>query len=501
MSNKEIQTSTIKSKDFEKIFDVKKQTCNSQTNVSKCAYLERIAYALKYYESLCRGNDNIIGNQIFTEFCKDKYTNMLDDYTHLICKHANNLQEIGEYLKTNYQFKSCNVSECQFIHRHYRNEKITDESKKNIDDYNFYGIKFDTIHLCLMHLQEMGLRFGRSQNNDEKSAFDDILKTQKTYRQTIDRYSNIKNSKFNIMGPKNVDDEKKATDEANVPLSKGNTFTDHMFKYISNNKNIDDIGSRNICEYIYNNEYDTDSIMDDVDNNLNIEHDQDKICVDLIKSAIKYYNVSSNKFSTGIVYFYWDWYKDINDEKYKKDNPTTYNINNFGGYNIRELFVGKHYKSLKDETLSCGFIFMEDYNKKVVDKAEHYYTSERAKAMTCKVADDVLHYGIKFGVPITREHLYAVILYCDFTDFSTDFTSTFRALKWNESITSLKKRNSKFYHISKALREIVQYYGIRGYKVEDTEDDNDDNDDYEPGPFYTGMSFVMNIPSFAIILN
>ena len=59
-----------------------------------------------------------------------------------------------------------------------------------------------------------------------------------------------------------------------------------------------------------------------------------------------------------------------------------------------------------------------------------------------------------------------------------------------ESVASVNKRNSKFYFCSRYLRELVTYYGCIGHKKIKAKNGR------ESGPFYTGMSIVLNLPQF-----
>merc|ERR1711971_1292008 len=101
--------------------------------------------------------------------------------------------------------------------------------------------------------------------------------------------------------------------------------------------------------------------------------------------------------------------------------------------------------------------------------------------------DDPLRYDIPKGTALCVHHLYALILYCDFGDFCTAFSRTLRKLNWNESIASVNKRNSKFYFVSRYLREAVQHFGVVGF-------DHDERtvNGYEAGPFFTGVSIALN---------
>ena len=99
------------------------------------------------------------------------------------------------------------------------------------------------------------------------------------------------------------------------------------------------------------------------------------------------------------------------------------------------------------------------------------------------------HYGIKGGTPLAVYNLMAVCLYTDFTDLCSNFSSTFRKIHPYESLSSIKRRNSKYWWMSKILRETVELYG---------KDTNRHNG--LKGPFFTGMSFVMTMPEFMIRL-
>ena len=179
--------------------------------------------------------------------------------------------------------------------------------------------------------------------------------------------------------------------------------------------------------------------------------------------------------------------------KYKKDTAKQYdsawNVNDFCGHSICDLFVCKYYDSLKEEVVNSKYINIQEFNKNVIQKANKYINTEKCKKIKCihSWPSDPLNYDIPYESPLIGQHLHSLILYCDFSDFCTDFSSTFRPIYNNEKLNKIKERNQKYHHIAKYLREIVQYYGINGWQ--------------ESGPFYTGISFVMTIPSFSIRLN
>eukprot|EP00485_Elphidium_margaritaceum_P019830 CAMPEP_0202725652 /NCGR_PEP_ID=MMETSP1385-20130828/183946_1 /ASSEMBLY_ACC=CAM_ASM_000861 /TAXON_ID=933848 /ORGANISM="Elphidium margaritaceum" /LENGTH=60 /DNA_ID=CAMNT_0049391833 /DNA_START=49 /DNA_END=227 /DNA_ORIENTATION=- len=53
----------------------------------------------------------------------------------------------------------------------------------------------------------------------------------------------------------------------------------------------------------------------------------------------------------------------------------------------------------------------------------------------------------------------AVLLYCDYSQLSFQFSSTFRRKHAHESNADLKARNREFWHLSKTLMETVELFG------------------------------------------
>eukprot|EP01084_Bolivina_argentea_P047565 87651_1 len=127
-------------------------------------------------------------------------------------------------------------------------------------------------------------------------------------------------------------------------------------------------------------------------------------------------NIASAAFSTGFTFWYWSYYEYIDAEQIKKAQGL-WNDNDFGGHGVRKLFVLKQFDSLKEEVFNCKFINMKQFNEKIIQKGDAYYMTEKCKNIKCIEEDDELHFGIKKGDGLNREHLYSLLLYCDFTDF------------------------------------------------------------------------------------
>ena len=170
-------------------------------------------------------------------------------------------------------------------------------------------------------------------------------------------------------------------------------------------------------------------------------------------------------FSVGINFIYsWnDWWNDDDD-----------------------LFIesGK-YSDLKEEILNYKYISVEQYKQEILPKAEAYHISNIVKSVKSKW--DYEEYGILKDEVMSLDRLICIILYTDYSSLSSDFSSTFRKSNIYEPVQSIKKRNRNYYFMSKLLKETVYVYGAHY--------------DYGlSGPFYCGMSSVINMPQFNISL-
>lgn len=85
------------------------------------------------------------------------------------------------------------------------------------------------------------------------------------------------------------------------------------------------------------------------------------------------------------------------------------------------------------------------------------------------------------------ERLISIILYTDYSSLSCNFTTTFRRRNAFETIESVKKRHMNHHWWSKLLKQTVEVYGKK-------------KNEGLLGPFYCGMSSVMNMTQFAIQL-
>eukprot|EP01084_Bolivina_argentea_P198668 340128_1 len=205
-------------------------------------------------------------------------------------------------------------------------------------------------------------------------------------------------------------------------------------------------------------------------------------------------------FSTGYIFYYWNFFKKLSRKEIEGqgwDKLCKNTLHN--GHSLADLLISARYGSLKEEILASGFVSAEHWQKNVIFKANEYLYCENVKNIK-EIEHDNMH-DLKKGAGILLEHLAAVILYCDMTKLCTDFSATFRKKNQFETLGALKRRHSRYGNMAKLLVEAVNDYGISGTKMSmDMETCEMVENEYENGPFFTGLSCVLSLPEFAIVL-
>ena len=201
-------------------------------------------------------------------------------------------------------------------------------------------------------------------------------------------------------------------------------------------------------------------------------------------------------FSIGYIFYYWKLYKHKGVNKRKQSYN---NKNDHSGYEPNELYIEPKYKNIKEEILNneIYYLLMTDWDRNHL-KALKYVATVKAKNMVSSLSSELRHhYGIPPGTSLGYEQLLSIVLYCDNTELSAKFSSTFRKLEPIESIEYVKKRNREYAIWSKTLRETVEYFGQMGWDYNQSGAWNKDNNRIK-GPFFCGMSKVMVPPEINI---
>ena len=171
--------------------------------------------------------------------------------------------------------------------------------------------------------------------------------------------------------------------------------------------------------------------------------------------------MDKGSFSIGIDWKYSDhssYQNGIGDNKYKNS----------------EYRVYPRFKDLKEEMLNYQYISKKEVDQIFV-KAKEYKNTNMAKSLN-------------YGTGIKEDNLICIILYCDYSDLSRDFTLSFRKSHSFQLLSTINQHNSRYYHWSNTLRDTVEEYGK-----------NNIDDDF-CGPFYCGMSIPLLLSQFNMFI-
>eukprot|EP01084_Bolivina_argentea_P316410 548450_1 len=505
-----------------------------------CIALNRLISGLSYYSRLdIINNDN--DRNSFSVFMMEKYIRFIDDYTHLVHDHGHEIEHIYKAMIGNEKFTPCNIKACSFTSRHYQisNDKTNINRSDKLDSIlEFFKTEMDSLHFYLYHLFDIGFRTFKNKaeyeselseemvnqddfKNNENKNFDaelvKIIRIINNRKHLSAKFDRIKNSnKFN-MSAFDVKENASTNDTST-------TYLDHLFKFISKQLHKNGLSSENMVklkQYVEDEHFDSVSIVMDVkevlNSNLRIIADNDKMFKSLT-DFVTTNEIKSSGFQVGYTFYYWTKYKNMKEFKY----GNKWNVHHHAGYAVSDLYVNQKYSSFKEEISNYKHLNITQYNKKY-NKLTEYMKTENARIAT--YCHDYLQYDIADGSPISKHHLLSIILYTDFSELSTDFSSTFRAIHHYEILSSIKTRNSNYWWMSKYLREAIECYGklappaappdfnfrrvtlgfdpITGNRIPKCLLHIIGFFNYTQhimGPFFTGLSFVAHLPQFQIRL-
>eukprot|EP01084_Bolivina_argentea_P305842 528378_1 len=469
-----------------------------------CKSKIRIAHSLKYYHSLQIENSASDQNKLLY-FYNNIYNSVLSDFIHLITNHEHELEEINDYCINSpiLGLAQCNINDCKVSSRHNRNREVINN---NNNDLQFIFIRdlFDSIHCYIFHQYDYGFRIHKNNNNKtqmspneyEKDNIDNEFKhlTQIINDQTSASNSNnnvrfAKNNKYNIAVNPGESIASHSKDTSN------HTFTDGFYQCINTS----------LLKFLALEEYDSDSIQQDITYSYNCQKSNIlSLCLNekhmqQVVQHVKTHKVSYNSFSTGLIFYYWEYYKVPETDEDKMEDIWGLNINDHGGHEKHELYVITKYNDIKIELLNNKIYSLNIYAYHTsLFKANQFIKEVFVKKLKSHDIDDELHYGIDAHIMLTLGHLLSVILYADWTSLCYEFSATFRKRNIYETLLSVKQRNSEYANWSRLLRETVQYWGRNG----EFQYDDDDGQLIKPleGPFFCGLSEVMELSEFNIRL-
>ena len=152
----------------------------------------------------------------------------------------------------------------------------------------------------------------------------------------------------------------------------------------------------------------------------------------------------AQRYCFGHRFYYWSVYKHCAQKDY---GPNT-------GYDKCDWYISKKYKSLQAEILLNKISRLTKIGWQNANaKARKIVKSRSAKQSISDNSDLGEYCEIRPGTPIDKEHVLAVILYCDYSELSFNFGTTFRYNYIDdqyeddeESDEQLKARNSEYWH-------------------------------------------------------
>ena len=474
-------------------------------NVDNCIVIKRILTALSYYNHL--DTDNVNDRSIFMNFMDTIYKHQVyDDKFHLIKFHQDDIESVIKLATTSYSCKSCDLSICSYSDRHFRvkQQLVNNKATTNTDDemkyFHVYTEIMDSLHFYVFHLIDGGLRDGVAKmdtNRDEIKQNDSpyydgsFLRLRDNISKTkakTDRFTRLGGNKYNIstVNDSNEDNDQTESVTSQKKKKKGErTYLDSLYKHISSISTDNKQVILKLKKLIKSHDYDTESL--DMDLNIFKEYGICNISLELnesegiIPEMIKFLN----KAKSLVIYLY----RRINRcsftilyivGTFSVGFPFKYGGKKKGKYQVKPI-----YKDLKEEILNYKHIVNSEYFD-ITDKAEQYLQTVIVRKMKSRLLDRSM--GIN--------DLICIIMYCDYTELSREFTLSFRKLNPFESVQKIKKRNAVYYHWSKGLKDVMKHYGQH----------------YNPGgtngllpklkgPFYCGMSVVLKIPQFRMFIH
>eukprot|EP00484_Ammonia_sp_Unknown_P022647 CAMPEP_0197027098 /NCGR_PEP_ID=MMETSP1384-20130603/7073_1 /TAXON_ID=29189 /ORGANISM="Ammonia sp." /LENGTH=797 /DNA_ID=CAMNT_0042455895 /DNA_START=21 /DNA_END=2414 /DNA_ORIENTATION=- len=483
-------------------------------DIKSCIALKRLMTSLRYYAVL-KVRKEANGLAIFEDFVFNTYQKvpLINDYVHVRAKHGAQIADIQRYFVETVKLfpAACNISRCQYTSRHQQVKQDANSPNKIAlsSTTHFYAVLLDSIHFYIFHIFDVGLRVPPQENQvqpaddmkeeDANRHYDAVFarKTQEIEQRqaatkAFDRFNAGKNAKFNIQ----VDSNESVSIAAQSNNDKTNL--DKLYVYLHRSRVHQEVIAK-LHQILVDEEYDTDAMDDDFnrgkdDGNISVALDASK-CVVCMKRVLLSLHASMSAFATGCRFYYWPKFKHL--EQLPHDKEMAYNVNDHGGYKVFDLYVEKKWNSFKEEICHYPEPFdLQHYNEVVRVKAMEFLQSNPVKRIRSSVDDEIdgslVDYGVADGAAMSYPNVVCLILYCDETELSRDFSLTFRKKHAFETLEQVKQRNRAYYWWSKILRETVELFG-KNYFV--------DNGRSLGGPLYTGISCVLNITQFTMRLS
>eukprot|EP01084_Bolivina_argentea_P302128 521453_1 len=172
------------------------------------------------------------------------------------------------------------------------------------------------------------------------------------------------------------------------------------------------------------------------------------------------------KYSFGIRFFYWNYYRKLADKYQIKDyaRHVAHGAEETNkGYKLRDWYIPAKYNNLKQELLHNKICTISEQQWKNLLLTAHAHLMTEY-FMTAKSSSYQLSghcYEMLSNIPISDGHLIAILIYCNLDILQQRFSETFRRQPKNESDKSLIDRHRNYHHLGRLLRESVECFGMQ----------------------------------------
>ena len=109
--------------------------------------------------------------------------------------------------------------------------------------------------------------------------------------------------------------------------------------------------------------------------------------------------------------------------------------------NKQESISERTFTDLLVKALKNHVVAKRDYGAELIC---HYYDTE---------------FQIIKGEPIGIDHIFAIIVYTDMSDFCRVYRESYRQMKSDKDENAVRARHKDFYHFARALFEAVEFFG------------------------------------------
>ena len=427
-----------------------------------------------------------------------------------------------------YQDNKCDITNCGYIARGYRNERALVDGDKDARKKLYHSQNneiniviaqmLDCAHNVLFHIFDMGykvkmddIKKDEQQTEEKKNEQDQDDDNEKQIKCGLDLLAAflIEKNKKNTQKVTSLNSwlKDKEFDSDGLVADLHNDDRSNIEDYLN-----DDDYYKKIQEYIakkemvfgrdINGDDDNDSTfsseIEQIKNILNVRKNHfENIRPDLKnngnhnkKKFNKFVINVTGKYSFGKRYYYHDYYK--NNKTKKEILPGTDDRmpeEGNKGYCYNDWYIAAKYGSLEEEVLNNSICRLQLYQWKItITKATFKWNKLKNKDIvnTARFWWEIV-YGIKKGSLITLDHIIALLLYTNWTELCTEFSATYRKSKEDESDKELKARHAEYCIWAKLLRETVEVYGT-GLNESNLKS------------FYTGLSAPMIFDSFSVYI-